>query len=82
MYKTEFKIQSMCHVLKVSRSGYYSWLRRKKNLDSNKDLLNNIRRVFDESRKNYGSPRIYRQLKSEGIPWAAIVLHALCVTTG
>lgn len=34
--------------------------------DQNK-LLANIKRVFNESRKSYGAPRIYEQLKSEGV---------------
>ena len=68
MYKDEFKINTMCKALKASRSGYYRWQKPFKKQDSPDLLLNNIRRVFIESRKNYGSPRIYQQLKVEGIP--------------
>lgn len=68
MYKNEFKINSMCKVLKVSRSGYYRWQKQQKRQDDTDPLLNDIRRVFNESRKSYGSPRIYRQLKADGIP--------------
>jgi len=57
----------MCKVLKVSRSGYYRWQKQQAKQGSPNLLLNDIRRVFIESRKNYGSPRIYRQLKVEGI---------------
>jgi len=67
MYKDKFKINSMCNILKVSRSGYYRWQKRQGKQDRPSLLLNDIRRVFIESRKSYGSPRIYHQLKSEGI---------------
>jgi len=67
MYKDEFKINTMCKTLKASRSGYYRWQKQLEKQDNPDLLLNNIRRVFIESRKNYGSPRIYQQLKVEGI---------------
>lgn len=66
-YKKEFKINTMCKVLRVSRSGYYRWQKQSEQKDNQKLLRNDIRRVFIESRKSYGSPRVYRQLKSEGI---------------
>jgi len=34
---------------------------------ANQRLLEEIRRVYAESKKRYGSPRIYKQLKAEGI---------------
>jgi len=67
MYKDEFKINTMCKVLKVSRSGYYRWQKQQEKKDSPNLLLNDIRRIFNESRKSYGSPRIYQQFKVEGI---------------
>ena len=59
----------MCRVLKVSRSGYYAWSRRPVSLRSRESqkLLEAIRRVYLESRKRYGSPRIYQQLREDGI---------------
>lgn len=59
----------MCGVLEVSRSGYYAWShcqksRRKK---ENELLGVDIKRVFFESKRRYGSPRIHKQLKIEGI---------------
>lgn len=68
-YKREFKIKSMARILGVSRSGYYAWCRPKQSVDEQKRifLADNVMRVFKESKRSYGSPRIYRQLKSEGI---------------
>jgi putative transposase len=53
-----------CRVLNVSRSGYYEWLTR---LDSprsqeNELLLKHIRRIHEESRGTYGSPRVHAEL--------------------
>ena len=67
MHKIAFRISSMCRVLKVRRSGYYNWLNHSGRSQKDPVLLNNIHRVFQESRKTYGSPRVYRQLKSEGV---------------
>jgi len=59
----------MCNTLEVSRSGYYAWKDRMKSVREirNDKLLEEVRRVFFESKKRYGSPRIYRQLRSEGV---------------
>lgn len=59
----------MCEVLKVSRSGYYSWLHRSesKRSKTNRRLLSEIRMVHDRSRKRYGSPRVTAQLQAQGV---------------
>jgi len=67
MHKNELKIGSMCKMLKVSRSGYYRCQKQQGRPRDTANLLRDIRRVFYESRKTYGSPRIYRQFKGEGI---------------
>jgi transposase InsO family protein len=57
----------MCQVLKVSRSGYYDWLKYPISQRKIKDmeLKQEIRRIYDKSRKRYGSPRIHQQLLRE-----------------
>ena len=59
----------MCKMLKVSRSGYYAWKKRGKSklIQKDKELLRNIEHAYTQSRRAYGSPRIYEQLKQEGI---------------
>jgi len=59
----------MCEVLGVSRSGYYKWLNRpKSNQKERKEkLTSQIKRVYLDSRRNYGSPKITKQLNSEGV---------------
>jgi len=65
----KFAIEKMCKVLNVSRSGYYSWLKKKpsKREVENQEILNQIRQVHLESRKTYGSPRITAELRSRDI---------------
>jgi putative transposase len=59
----------MCAVLGVSPSGYYDWCQRppSQRQESNDKLLVAIRRVHENSRQTYGSPRIHAALKQQGI---------------
>lgn len=59
----------MCQVFKVSRSGFYAWLERPKSCREirNRELLKKILEIFKKSRETYGSPRITRQLKKQGV---------------
>lgn len=63
-----FDIQIMCEVLDVSKRGYYDWVKR--DHISKAERLNHleqaIRQAFDTSRKVYGSPKIYHELKKSG----------------
>jgi len=63
-----FPIEKMSKVFGVSRSGYYSWLGRaaSRRTLQNQRLKKQIRRVWIESGKRYGSPRIHRQLQRSG----------------
>lgn len=68
----EFTVRSMCRVLEVSRPGYYAWRVRRacgpgKRARADQDLTASIRTVHQESRNRYGSPRVYRELKSRGL---------------
>ncbi len=61
----------MCRAVEVSRSGYYAFRSRpqsQRNIDNDK-LLIEIRRVFWDNDRNYGSPRVWDQLRNkERIP--------------
>ena len=59
----------MCHILKLSRSSYYEWLNRPESPSKkdDKELLNNIRRIHEESYETYGIRRIKNQLNKDGI---------------
>ena len=57
-----------CKVLRVSRSGYYAWRIRPVSRRQHRraDLVHRIRTVHQETRRVYGSPRVYRALKAAG----------------
>jgi transposase InsO family protein len=59
----------MCDVLGVSRSGYYAFRRRgpSRRDVANERLLEEIRAVHKRSHGIYGSPRIHRALKRDGV---------------
>src|SRR5690625_5243280 len=59
----------MCQVLGVTKSGYYDWRKRPKSEQKKKKeaLTKEVKRVFIESKKRYGSPKITKILNQEGI---------------
>jgi len=65
-----YPLKVICRVLEVSRSGYYVWKNRPKSQRriDNEGLLIEIRRVFVENDSNFGSPRIWDDLKKANIP--------------
>jgi putative transposase len=68
-HREVFRMKRMCRVLRVSRSGYYAWRKRRpsRREEANKGLLEHIREVHRGSRNTYGSPRITDALKEQGI---------------
>ena len=70
-HRRQFAVSRMCEVLRVSRSGYYDW-RQRQGTESrreavNRVLLGQIREVFEVSDQTYGSPRVWRQLRKNGV---------------
>lgn len=57
----------MCLVLGVSTSGYYYWKKELKGRIKTQELDVKIADVFKASKATYGSPRIYKALKKEGV---------------
>jgi transposase InsO family protein len=59
----------MCNELNVSSSGYYAWRERPPSARemANQELYTKIKTVYDDNHGVYGSPRIYRELKDQGI---------------
>jgi len=67
-YKKRYRVEKMAKVIGVSRSGYYSWERRKPSrheLDDQK-LVEIIKKLFKKHFSRYGSPRIWKDLKAQG----------------
>ena len=67
--RSAFAVEKMCRVLKVTTSGYYRQKKRgiSKRALSNEQLDRAIRAAHKQSRGNYGSPRITKELKEQGI---------------
>lgn len=66
----QYKVAWLCEALLVSRSGYYDWIKRRRNPGprqlENSRLRQRIREEFMRSRQTYGSPRIARVLGCPG----------------
>jgi putative transposase len=64
-----YRVEKMCHVLQISRSGYYAWKKRGNNgrFEENERLATSIRQIYEKSRRLYGSPRITAELHAWGI---------------
>jgi len=65
-HRSVFGVEDMCRVLKVSRSGFYAYLRRGESKREQKDkhLLPYIEAIFEESKETYGPLRIMEKLRS------------------
>lgn len=63
-----YPIRLMCRALAVSAAGYYAWRARPESPRSiqARTLRLAIREVHQESRETYGSPRIWRALRTQG----------------
>ena len=59
----------MCRALGVSRSGYYDWLGRGESdrERANRRLLTEIRAIFEANKMRYGSPRVWLELRAQGM---------------
>jgi len=65
----KYNIKKACKTLNISRSGFYKYLQRK---PPNRTLENEvlgaeIKQIFDEHKRRYGSVRIARDLEKRGI---------------
>lgn len=69
VHRTEFRLSSMCRVLKVNRSGYYAWLAKPKSnrMLADEQILVTIKQSYANSNGIYGSPRIYLDVREAGI---------------
>ena len=63
------RVATLCRVIGVSKSGYYAWRHRppSQRSEENKALTQKIATAFEQNRRCYGSPRIYTELRDDGI---------------
>ena len=62
------RVEKMCEVLEVSRSGYYAFKsgKRSKRIDKDKETIKLVKQIFEQNRKVYGARRIAKKLKKDG----------------
>ena len=61
-------VRLMCRLLAVSPAGYYAWVARpeSRRAAENRRLVAEIRVIYAESRRTYGSPRVHATLQAQG----------------
>ncbi len=66
--KAHHHVSLLCDVLGVSRQGFYAWLLRRPSQRQRRDVLltKQIFRLFIDSDRTYGSPRVRKALGDEG----------------
>jgi transposase InsO family protein len=77
----------MCHVLKVSKSGYYDWCKRQDAPPSTVEVARQQRRkrveeVFNENRGIYGYRKVHAELRRRGMTYALNTVYADCKHLG
>jgi putative transposase len=62
-------IAMMCRVLGVTESGYHAWRVRpaSRHATEDRELLERIHGIYDESRATYGAPRVHAELAAQGV---------------
>ena len=67
-HASTWPVRLMCRVLAVSPSGDYGWQSRPESARSvsNRQLLDDVRRIHAGHHKRYGSPRVHAALRAEG----------------
>jgi len=68
-HRGEFPVTRMCEVPDVSPGGYYAWRQRPpgRREMANQEPAKRIEAVYNGSGGRYGSPRIYQELKAQGV---------------
>lgn len=66
-HQTQFRLHSMCIVLRVNRSGYYDWKAQPKSKRTLADesLMASNKRSFEDSQGIDGSPKVHCDLREK-----------------
>ena len=66
--KRRVSVSGMLKHLGVSRSGYHAWLKRvPSNTEKRREAIKaKIQDIYDESKQNYGAPKITKELRKSG----------------
>lgn len=68
-YARIFHVTTMCRVLEVSRAGFYKWRAQplSERVQADTGLAARVRAIHTGRRRAYGSPRVHRELRDQGI---------------
>ena len=66
--KARHAVTILCRCLRVTRSGFYAWLRRPLSARSQRDLVlrTKLRAFHTASHHRYGRPRLWKDLREDG----------------
>jgi transposase InsO family protein len=66
--RASFPVRRLCRLIGVAASAFYAWLRRGpiRRAQDEAALVAEIKQVFEQSSKTYGSPRIHAELRARG----------------
>ncbi|SRQ93912.1 IS3 ORF2 [Shigella sonnei] len=70
-HQAEFSIKAMCRVLRVARSGWYTWCQRRTGISPRQQFRQHCDSVvlaaaFTRSKQRYGAPRLTDELRAQG----------------
>jgi putative transposase len=67
-HQAGYRITDLCRVAGVSRSSFYAWRGRGPSARAvaNTELVGEIREIHENSRRTYGAPRVWGQLRRNG----------------
>jgi putative transposase len=67
--KAFFSVAALCRTLEVTRQGYYAYAKRppSQRLARDAALQQQVKAIFLQSNKRYGSPRVQHQLRRDGL---------------
>lgn len=63
----------MCRVLRVARSGWYTWRKRRLRVNTRRQFRLScdaaVSSAFHHSKQRYGAPRLADELRAQGLPY-------------
>ncbi|CAK8742755.1 IS3 family transposase IS3F [Sodalis praecaptivus] len=69
-HQAEFSIKAMCRVLRVARSGWYAWRKRRTVISAHQQFRRGcdsaVREAFTRAKQRYGAPRLADELHEQG----------------
>ena len=82
-HQAEFSIKAMCRVLRVARSGWYTWCQRRTRISTRQQFRQHCDSVvlaaFTRSKQRYGAPRLTDELRAQGYPFNVKTVAASAV---